>query len=502
MKAAELNAAKRGISLPTLAENAAAACFDYIARRVSRHVQNVGDITAAILCGKGMNGGDGMLIAARLSGAGAGVLCVFADGTPARGLSGEIFVRHSSALPTVELSAYAAHAEATDAIRRAVSSADLIIDCVYGSGFRGELPASVAELFRFAGGCSPRKISVDLPSGIDADSGRRAPDAFTPDVTLCLGAFKKGLLAHPTCDFCGEVVLLDIGLIPDDYTAFTAQFTESGILARRPRPAKNSHKGSHGRLLNIAGGSSGDLRYVGAALLSTKAAIRTGAGLITLATPASVITAIAAAVPEAVFLNTDEHKAFTPELASWDAIVLGCGCGDDSKTGKTRKTAEYVIKNASCPIILDADGINSICDNINVLNTGKPDRLILTPHPGEFARMTGQTVEAIQRNRVDYAQLFAKESGAVIVLKGANTVIASPHGQVFVNPTGNAGLAKAGTGDVLAGVIGALAAGGVPPFEAATLGVYLHGLAADELAKKKPLTGISASDVAEKIAYL
>jgi len=206
-----------------------------------------------------------------------------------------------------------------------------------------------------------------------------------------------------------------------------------------------------------------------------------------------VIYSVAGHVPEAIFLPPDT-RAISKQLKTATAVAVGCGLGMGHDT---RKITEFVINNASCPIILDADGINSICDNIDVIKTGKS--VILTPHPAEFGRMTGLSVEEIQSNRIDYAKVFAIESGAVVVLKGVNTVIAAPDGRISVNSTGNAGLAKAGTGDVLTGIIGSLAAQGIAPFEAAVLGVYLHGNAADVLAATVPLSRITASDIAENI---
>ncbi|MCL1867078.1 MAG: NAD(P)H-hydrate dehydratase, partial [Oscillospiraceae bacterium] len=278
----------------------------------------------------------------------------------------------------------------------------------------------------------------------------------------------------------------------------------------------------YGRLLNIAGSE----RYIGAALLSTKAAVKAGAGLVTLAAPDFVVSSVAHAVPEAVFTRND-IESVEKELENVSAISVGCGIG---ATEESRLMTEYVIRNAPCPIILDADGINSISDNINVLQENKYElsyreeekedvsdnsenaengdnvenseselsvtpKVILTPHPAEFARLTGLTVEEIQSNRIDYAKIFAKESSAIVVLKGVNTVIASPCGKVYVNSTGNAGLAKAGTGDVLTGIIASLTAQGIGLFEASVLGVYLHGLAADELAKTSSLSSITASEI-------
>jgi NAD(P)H-hydrate epimerase len=418
------------------------------------------------------------------------VLCVFVD-RPKDGLAAEILAECADLLITTDYN------ENKDAVKYTLQNTHVIIDCVFGFGFHGDFDGKIAELFDFINrNCKALKFSVDLPSGVNADTGQQAEYTFVPDVTLILAACKKGLLAHPRP--CNSYVLLDIGLIESDYTEYETQFTDSSILSKKRERSPESHKGTHGRLLNIAGSE----RYIGAALLSAKAAVKSGAGLVTLAAPERVITAIAAAVPEAVFVKTDHGdriKLFTQELKTADAIAIGCGMGN---TPETRKITEFVVKNASCPVILDADGINSISDNINVLNEHDKlhkSSLILTPHPGEFSRLTGLSVAEIQANRLDTAQIFAKESGAVVVLKGMNTVIASPTGEVLVNPTGNAGLAKAGTGDVLTGIIGGLCAQGIEPFQAAALGVYLHGLAADVLAKSMPLSKITASDIIENI---
>jgi NAD(P)H-hydrate epimerase len=488
MRAAENQAAHRGLSLRVLAENAASACFNYLNDSVS----NIRSRSVTVLCGAGMNGGDGILISSLLRQAGAEVLSVFVSDIK-HPLAREIY---EEVAPNLITTVYSGN---EDAVKYTLQSSDIIIDCVFGTGFEGTLDGRIADLFYFVNsGCDGYKVSADIPSGVNADTGEQAEHSFIPDTTLILGAYKKGLLRHPTRDWCGDYVLLDIGLTDNDCVSCEAAFTDSSILSRRPKRSPTSHKGSFGKLLNIAGSE----RYIGAALLSAKAAVRSGAGLVTLAAPEAVISAVAHAVPEAVFARidgSDKNKVFTGELKAATAITLGCGLGNSSET---RKITEFVIKNAVCPIILDADGINSISDNINVLQAmpvSSVPQLILTPHPGEFARLTGLSVAEIQSNRIDYTRLFAKESGAIVVLKGVNTVIASPCGAVTVNPTGNAGLAKAGTGDVLTGIIGALAAQGMDLFEAAALGVYLHGAAADNLALTAPLSRITASDIIENI---
>jgi NAD(P)H-hydrate epimerase len=483
MQVAESNAVHRGVSLWSLAENAASVCFTYI----NKALGGVTGKTFTLLCGRGMNGGDGILLATLLQQAGGEVLCVFVNDAPNTGLARDIYATYSTAL---NITAYIGN---EGMVKHALQNSAVIIDCVYGTGFRDELDYKAGELFGHINMTSTAlKFSVDLPSGVNADTGVRADNAFLPNITLVLGAYKKSLLSHPCRDYCGDCVLLNIGLIPADFTRSEACFTDAGILSRRPKRFKTAHKGSFGRLLNIAGSE----RYIGAALLSTKAAICAGAGAATLAAPERVVAAVASAIPEAIFAPND-CKSLAHDIKSATAIVVGCGLGN---TSETRKITEFVIKNSACPIILDADGINSVADNINILNDNKS--MILTPHPAEFSRLTGISVSEIQSNRIDCAKIFARESGVIVVLKGVNTVIAAPDGRCAVNATGNAGLAKAGTGDVLAGVIGALAAQGVKPFESAVLGVYLHGTAADELAKTMPLSGITASEVAAQIGHI
>jgi len=479
MRAAEINAEKRGVPAGVLAHNAAYACY----KAIGEIVGSFGDKTFTVLCGKGNNGADGVILADFIKKSEGEVLCVFVfdetpPGEPAKG----IYQRYAPGLDT------AMYARNENPVRAALSNSDVIVDCVFGTGFRGETPPKTAELFRFINSeTDALKISVDIPSA-----------GFNSDITLVLGAYKKSVLASD--GFSGETKLLDIGLADSDFTEYSARFTGADIADCMPVIPKNAHKGTCGRLLNIAGSE----RYPGAALLSSKAAVKSGAGLVTVAAPNRVIKAIVPAVPEAVFLAVDTDKdgfitsgaakQLLPELQKATAAAIGCGLG---KTPETRKIVEFVIKTASCPVILDADGINSISDNINVLNENK--NLILTPHPAEFGRLTGTDVSEIQKNRIDYAAVFARESGAVVLLKGANTVIAAPDGRVNVNPTGNQSLAKAGTGDVLTGLIASLAARGVKPFEAACLGAYMHGLAADKLSFKKPLYGITANDIAETI---
>lgn len=495
MKIAEGNSDRAGVSYLRLMENAGEACF----KRICGIVGSVEGKNVVVLSGRGNNGGDGIVIAKEIIRAGGNALVVFAVDLPNTTCSRECYNQYEQELKTIVYT----HRE--DSVKTAISKADIIIDCVFGTGFHGTLEPKISALFGFINACCHGfKISIDVPSGCNSDTGEIAENAFKPDVTLTLGAVKKGLLSHGCFEFCGSIVLVDIGINEKCYLRCEAVISDRTLLEFIPERPVSSHKGTYGRLLNISGSG----RYTGAALLSTKAALRTGAGLCTLATPMRVVNAIACAIPEATFLplhqddecfiTEDVSEQFAEELKKATAVSIGCGLGN---TDASRITTEYVIKNADCPVIIDADGINSLSSDINVLKDNN-GRVIITPHPAEFSRITGKTTEEIQKDRLTLAKSFAAEYGVTVVLKGVNTVIASPDGMCMVNSTGNAGLAKGGSGDVLTGIIASLAAQGTEPFFAAALGVYLHGLAADELAKKTSLAGMLPSDIAEILPFL
>ncbi|MCL2698587.1 MAG: NAD(P)H-hydrate dehydratase, partial [Oscillospiraceae bacterium] len=296
----------------------------------------------------------------------------------------------------------------------------------------------------------------------------------------------------------------------DCYEEYEAVFIGEEVLANIPTRKKSSHKGDYGKLLNVAGSE----QYIGAALLSTKAALKTGAGIVTLASVREVCRAIACAVPEAIYLplyadadgfaDSEAAETLKERLTGFSAVALGCGLGI---TTNVWNVIEAVLKNCSCPIILDADGIYLLSLNINVLEENDrsfpfQSKVVITPHPMEFSRLTGMSVAEIQSDRIRHAREFAEKWNVVVVLKGVNTVIAAPGGKVFINITGNPGLAKGGSGDVLTGMIASFTAQGVRPLEAALLGVYLHGLTADYLAESVALAGIMPGDIAELLPVM
>ena len=490
MKKAEDNANSAGISYMRLMRNAGEACFS----RISKILGGVEGKDIVILAGRGNNGGDGIVIANLLTEARANAILVFVQDLPKSECARECYSVYER---TIKSTLYVHRRET---VQYAITNCDAVIDCVFGTGFHGELEEVVSELFAHVNeNCPGVKVSVDVPSGINSDTGEVAENAFRPDFTIVLAAMKRGLYSHPAYESCGRMILTDIGIPQDMYEGFEAVLSDNALMGLIPERKSVSHKGTYGKLLNV----SGSAFYTGAAMLSTDGALRSGVGLCMLATPTRVINAIAAAVPETIylpleqdfdgFINSAAVKEVSDELGrtKFNAVLVGCGLGNYKSTAEMTET---VIRRADCPIIIDADGLNSVAPNINILKESKKG-IIVTPHPAEFARMTGRRVEEIQRDRLTAAKEFAKEYGCVTVLKGVNTVTASPEGNIFVNTTGNAGLAKGGSGDVLAGIIASLAAQGVNMFHAAALGVYLHGLAADVLAGRIGKPGMLPRDL-------
>ncbi|MCI7691029.1 MAG: NAD(P)H-hydrate dehydratase [Oscillospiraceae bacterium] len=485
MKSAERLCDEKYISFSQMMKNAGNAAGERVLALCTEKA------AAAVLCGSGNNGGDGFVIARKLLENGVDTRVILANGAPKTEISREYF----SLLPREIVLDYNTDKARCNAVLR---EGGIAVDCVFGTGFHGALPENIAELMTTANSV-PIKVAVDVPTGVNSDTGESDEHCFKPDFTLVLAAMKRGLI-NPACvDLLGKIELLDIGISEDCYEDFSAKITDESAYSAIPKRKPSANKGTFGRLLNIAG----SLCYSGAAAMSTKAALRTGAGLCTLAAPISVVKMLGAALHETTYLPLPEtDDGFVAEnctekiaemLPKMNAVCVGCGLGNSENT---RILTEFVVKNAECPIILDADGINSLGGNINVLKerTSAGRATVLTPHPLEFSRISGLSVAEIQRDRIKAAHGFSEETGAVVLLKGAFTVIAH-ESEVFVNPTGCAALAKGGSGDVLAGIIASLLAQGVEPLKAAASAAFIHGKAAENLAGKIPAHAVLATDL-------
>ena len=493
MKSAEADCSARFISYSEMMKNAG----NTVAARI---IEDSRPCLAAVLCGAGNNGGDGFVIAARLLEKGYKVRVILACGEPKTDCARKCFEE----LPKEQIYTLSDNEVKCTAF---VQNAQVVVDCVFGTGFHGELPEPAAKLLCAAEN-RPMRVAVDVPSGVNSDSGEFDPRCFKPTRTFMLAAFKKGLLVPKTMELLGDFEVLDIGINDVCFKEFEAMITDDSARGDLPARSRTSHKGTFGRLLNIAG----SFTCSGAAVMSTRAALRSGTGLCTLAAPISTVKDLSGSLIENTFLPLPEtENGFIGEnafssikeiLPKMTAVSIGCGLGNSENT---RKITEYVIKNADCPIIIDADGINSIADNINVLKERTGDaggwrETVITPHPLEFSRISGISVEEIQADRIGAARRFAAEFGVVVLLKGAYSIISDACGdEVLVNPTGNAALAKGGSGDVLTGIIAAMLAQGVIPYIAAAAGAYCHGYAADLLAKTMAPASILASDIIEAL---
>lgn len=484
MKEAERRCDQSGISYYQMMENSGTRCAEFLMELLPENTRTV------VMCGSGNNGGDGLVIARLLREHGRSVSVLLASGTPRTTDAAENLARLPIGTPVYSAEQY----------REAFRYAGCVVDCIYGTGFHGSLREKPVAILRTANHCAVR-VAVDIPSGVNSDTGELDEHCFRPTHTLVIAAMKAGLLNAPASDILGEVRIMDIGIGEHCYEGNHVAFLTDDSL-RRPFPphGRNTHKGTFGRLV----GFSGSLCYNGAAYMCASSALRSGVGLYFAASPVSAVKIIAAGLHEAVYVPLPEtpdgfvdvdsavlEEIVLPKFDMASAVIVGCGLGNSENT---RRLTEFVIRRAACPVIIDADGINSIAGNIDVLKERTGDT-ILTPHPLEFSRITGLSVAQIQSDRLNAAKRFAQEYGVTLLLKGADTVIAAPDGRVCVNARACSGLSKGGSGDVLTGIIGAFTAQGVEPFRSACAGAYCHWKAADILCARMPAESILPTDI-------
>lgn len=489
-RALEQAAVEGGVSYLTLMENAGGA-----AARVILEEMGGAPFFALILCGKGNNGGDGFVVARHLLEAGKRVALLLPDGPPVTQEAGAMYARLE------EMSAERPSLEQGIAL---CAQADVIVDGLYGIGFRGSLSEKLLPLCRAAAASPARTFALDLPSGAQCDSGKLPGEVFRADVTVTFSTLKPVHVLYPSMDVCGKTLVRQVGIPEALLDASERVMEESGpVWPERflPERRPSANKGNFGRLLCLCGSRG----MAGAAVMAAGAALRSGAGIVDVALPESIYPIVSSRVTEPVFtLLPEEKDGFSPEalhalrrsLKRASACVAGCGLGSG-----TENLVFHLLAEVAVPVVLDADGINALTANIDVLKTARAP-VILTPHPGEMARLLGCTVAEVQGDRLAAARTFAEAYGVCLLLKGANTLIASPDGRVCVNRTGNPGMATGGSGDVLSGMIGAFLAQGMPVYEAAVCGAYLHGLAGDVCAARFSRTAMLPTDMIEALPSL
>ncbi|MEG0978742.1 MAG: NAD(P)H-hydrate dehydratase [Oscillospiraceae bacterium] len=490
-----------GLDFLRLMENAGSACARFIVKNEEGKINKESRIT--IVCGKGKNGGDGFVIARKLAENGFDVSVVLASGDPTASDSIENYKR-AKAL-NISVSRFDAESKT---VSEKIRNADIVIDCIFGIGFHGEPKEEMAKVFSLISNSKATVYAIDVPSGVNSDTGEVATQCVKADYTIAISTIKPAHILHPAMEYCKKTVIVHIGIPEECFKSvsancFTADISEvKNLLIPRD---ECSNKGDFGKVFSICGSYA----MPGAACFVANAAVRCGVGLVTAVFPDKAYSAIASHMSEPLLLPLDTNKQGTFSKSSTPiilkaiekatAIVIGCGMGVNYDT---KYIVNQVIANANCPIIIDADGINAVSDNIDVLKAAKVP-LILTPHPGEMARLCKISVKEVQKDRIGVATNFSQQYGVTVVLKGSGTVIASPdfNGR-YVNRTGNSGMSKGGSGDVLSGMVAAFVAQGLKPGSAAVAAVFIHGMAGDETAIKLSKRGMTPSDMINELPLL
>jgi NAD(P)H-hydrate epimerase len=453
-----------------------------------------------IVCGPGNNGGDGLALGRQLAvrGLAPRIVLVVGSRRPEGDAALQLDIVQRLGLPLEELPADCS----LQPLRAAAEHADLVVDALFGTGLSGPLTGRFADVVAALDGVPVPKLALDLPSGLDASLATVPGPALRASVTVTFGAPKIAHVFPPARDLCGEIVVADLGVpLPAPASPGLFLLAEEEVAGFVTARDPSAHKGTFGHLLVVAGGPG----RAGAAVLAARAALRTGAGLVTVATPGELVDTVHQGLWEGMCVPLPSRRGggwAAEAVERWldaargkAAVAIGPGLGLEEST---LEGVRQGLGRLDLPVVLDADALGAWAGNLRALRQ-RPAPTILTPHPGEAARLLATTVAHDARARIATARQAAFEASAIVVLKGHQTLIATPEGDVFINTSGNPGMATAGSGDVLTGVLGALLARGFEPLAAAQLGVYLHGLAGDQAATDVGPSGLLAGEIADAI---
>lgn len=456
-------------------------------------------LKVGVLAGRGNNGGDGFVIARYLAQKGVEVtVFLLAQRSGVRGDAAENLALLTpldvSVIELPDLKSF------SKSVKITILHHDILIDAILGTGLKSDVKGYFKKVIEFVNGLNRQVFSVDMPSGLNADTGQPCGISIRAHTTATFGYPKIGQLLYPGAEYAGNLEVIDIGIPPHvakevspGQQLLTAELIRGYI---KPRPS-DAHKGNNGHLLVIAGSEG----KTGAAAMTAVSAMRVGAGLVTLGIPRSLNTISETQLVEVMTCPLPETETGALDESAFDAIrdlfakkkclALGPGLGPSTGTGKL---VYRILRQSRIPVIIDADGLNHLAEKLDILKGVKPS-VILTPHPGEMARLIRTGVDFIQTDRISCARRLATKFNVHVVLKGAKTVIAHPDGAVFVNSTGNPGMASGGMGDVLTGMIGGFMVQGYPIESAIHLAVFIHGAAGDFLAEKTGPIGYLATDL-------
>jgi len=511
-----------GIPSVVLMENAGLKVADL----VSSLLDNQARRTIIVIAGKGNNGGDGFVVARHLFNRGAEVQVFLA--AEAEKIKGDALINLNIWRKMGQKVFQIIKSSDTNLFRVALMKADLVVDALYGTGFTGAVRNQMVSLIEAVNASGKPVVAVDIPSGLKADTGRANGPCIIANHTVTFALPKLGLVLPTAQKYVGELHVADIS-IPAAVTAGSTEnkgknagpskngnstscesdstsdyrylITDRLVREWWPRRTGTEHKGNFGRVLVIAGSRG----MSGAAVMSAQAAARAGAGLVTLGVPVGIHDIAETKLTEVMTFPLPQSDRGTLSITALeeimdragnnDVLALGPGLGTGDETAELVK--EILLK-LEIPCVLDADGLNVLAGKTELFKAVRPD-LVLTPHPGEMSRLTGRSTQQIQNDRLGVTAAKAARWGSVVVLKGAGTVVAGPDHTLFINNTGNPGMAAGGSGDVLTGIIAGLLAQGMPALHAAAAGVYLHGLAGDAAAREKSMAGLLAGDLLEQL---
>jgi len=497
---------KYGIAGTVLMERAGRAVAEKI-NEILRETRDEGQRTkVVVLCGGGNNGGDGLVTARVLHKQGKDVK-VFLTAKP-ENLKGDAKINYNSAVKS-GVKIYPIKKFLTHYALRITHHA-IIVDALFGTGLNKEVKSPLSEVIEKINKMKCPVVSIDIPSGISSDTGQIMGCAVKAQNTVTFGLPKRGHLLYPGAEYTGKLYLEDIGFpeaLLKSEKIKVSLIEKTDTMKLIPKRPKYSHKGTYGHVLLIAGSRG----KTGAAFMSAKACLRTGAGLVTMGVPESLMNIFQRRVTEEMTLplsdkgnGTLSYKAIDSILKFLDKKIDVLAIGPGISIGEEiSKLVSMLISKSKVPMVIDADGINAIAGNIGILKKANAP-VILTPHLGEMARLLSSkqsTVnsEQIEKDRINTAISFTKNTKTYLVLKGVPTIIATPDGKAFINSTGNPGMATAGVGDVLTGMISAFLAQGLTPLNASILGVYMHGFIGDLVAQKKGEHSLIASDIVNAI---
>lgn len=476
---------KLGMPLIVLMENAAL--------KVLKHLETDKYSSYVIVCGTGNNGGDGLAVARHLSVSGKRVE-VFIVANESRSMSDCFRINYNilknMSLAINELSS----AEALQKLKTSISDAEVTIDAIFGTGLNKEVQGLYKETIAIVNQCSSFTVSVDIPSGMNGDSGSILGSSIKAHKTICFEFYKRGFLSYGSEEFTGEVIVESIGVpinIIEEFHKDEFIFERSDVISHLKPRSKHAHKGTYGRTLIIAGSEG----FSGAAYLAAQSAVRTGSGLVTLCCSSKLQDILSSKLSEAMTTSYENKEKLLKLLSVSNSVAIGPGLGNNEST---LELLELVLENAKGTIVIDADGLNVLSGKLQLLEKAKGP-VIITPHPGEMSRLTGLPVKEINLSRVELSKNFALKHNITVLLKGYQTVITDGK-KVYINPTGNSAMASGGMGDCLTGIIASLASQGIPPLEAAACGAYIHGFTGDRLSKE--MYCVNAGHIIEKIPYI